>query len=403
MKYKHYLLITLSLFAFKVEAQEYDLDASCYAPGRCGLNGVITVRVKGVKQENPVIKLADAGYTISHSALPFQGPSTFVLKTPGYQDRPLSSEENQIVKARISAWSTSHMAQDAFQRLMPTLHFYNCIPANKNFNKLSLEINSNDGSCSKNAWYGRTGVVGGIGSLSFCSQGVKMASLFDVVAHETSHALLDALNPTYYTNFTHPALSRESSLIHPHRALHEFFGDWGAIYTSCDLAIIQGKESEVDSYLRIGKGFCLVPGWEGGKCFRSLTSYEKVGCEAHDKSVPLTHILVESMRETYREVVGSFDADHVMSAPRMVVQHFNRLVLSAVAKEPAFDTLRGFAGVLLATQDEMSRTSIARVDDFIERSFLVNDEDLVRFYSIAKSKLNEMVDKLGRLLERCSI
>lgn len=407
---KEYLKYTAVyfLFAFEAEAVKVDVDMSFYGPERCGLRGIQTLRFHEMEEDlkQSPIKLDDDMPSIELSAMEFQPESKFVLKRSGYRDQPLSEANNKSVKERISALATTHVTARFFQRVIPTLSHYGLISPEMNFNKLSLTITPHNDQCfEKNASYTRTGRIGGQGVLNFCSGEFKTVRLFDVVAHETGHGLFDALNPEYYTTFTDGSLSKVASLNHPYRAVHESFGDWAAIYTSCAIAIVQEQESQVGDYLN-GTEFCMAPGWEGpGTCLRTPTSYSLArGCEAHNNSILLTELMVEAMRGTYREVVDSpWFYSSSLQKPKMALQYFQRLLISAIAKPPSFTSLGGFSKVLQSTQDDMSGTNIASVDDFSKVSINVREYVQDRFYEIAQDNLNRLLDgELGEGMDRCA-
>jgi hypothetical protein len=315
-----------------------------------------------------------------------------------------SESENIKVKERISALATSLVTTISLKRTIPTLSRFGLIPPERTFNSFSLIITPHEEKCKKDAFYIRTG-AGGQGVLRFCSDAFSTVRLFDVGAHETGHGLFDVLNPEYYTTFTSPLLSPEASLHHPYRAVHETFGDWAATYTSCEIAITQGKEEQIGAYLNESE-FCIAAEWDGpGTCLRSSRSYSSTkGCEAHNRSILLTQLLVESMRGTYRDVVAtpSFYTSPLLRTPKMALQYFHRLFISTVAKPPSFRSLREFGKVLQYTQDDMSRTDIACVDDFTKRSLVVRDDVRDLFYEIAQDNLNTLLEsELGEHTEGC--
>jgi len=406
---KEYLKYTAVyfLFVFEAEATKVDIDMSFYGPERCGLRGIQTLRFPRMEEDlkQSSIKLDEDMPPIELSALKFQPESEFILKRWRYSDQPLSEADNKKVKERISALATTLITASSFQRAIPILSHYGLISPETNFNKLFLTITPHDNQClEKNASYTRTGRVGGEGVLNFCSGGFNTVRLFDVVTHETGHGLFDALNPEYYTTFTDGSLSKVASLHHPYRAVHESFGDWAAVYTSCDIAIVRGQENQVGAYLN-GTGFCMAPGWEGpGTCLRAPTGYSSTrGCEAHDNSILLTELMVEAMRGTYREVIDSSSFYSTpLRKPRMALQYFQRLLISAVAKPPSFTSLRGFSEVLQETQGDMSGTNIASVDDFSKRSLIVREDVQNLFYETAQDNLNRLLEgELGEGMDRC--
>jgi|GEM_PF-6231373 len=406
-EYLKYTAVYL-LLAFEAEATKVDVDMSFYGPERCGLKGIQTLRFPRMEEDlrRSSIQLDEDMPPIELSALKFQPDSEFILKHWKHPDQFLSETDNKKVKERISALATTLVTASSFQRTIPTLRHYGLIPPETNFNTLSLTVTPHDNQClDKNASYTRTGKRGGEGVLKFCSGGFKTVRLFDVVAHETGHGLFDALNPEYYTTFTDGSLSKGESLNHPYRAVHEFFGDWAAVYASCDIAIVQGQENQVGDYLN-GTGFCMAPGWDGpDTCLRAPTGYSSTrGCEAHDNSILLTELMVEGMRGTYREVrdSSSFYSTPLLRKPKMALQYFQRLLISAVAKPPSFTSLRGFSEVLQETQDDMSRTNIASVDDFSKSSLAVREEVQNLYYETAQANLTQLLEsELGESMDRC--
>lgn len=407
---KEYLkyIIAYLFFIFRTEATKVDLDISFYGPERCGLNGIQTLRFENMDEDlqQSRIRLDGSMYPVPSSALKFDPYSNFILRCPGHMDRPVSEIENKKIKERISALAITLETTRSFQQTISTLLFYDLVPPEVNFNNVSLTITSHDGKCfEKNASYTRTGKLGGQGILSFCSGGFATVQLFDVVAHETGHSLLDALNPLYYTTFTDSRLSKEYSLNHPYRAVHESFGDLASIYTSCNIAISQGKDNQVGSYLN-EKDFCVASGWDGpGTCLRASNNYSTARrCEAHNNSILLTKLMIEAMRGTYKEIINysSFNPSPLLREPRFTLQYFQRLLVSASSKFPSFRSLEGFSRILQETQSEMSRTGVASVDDFTKTSLFVENEIQELFYETAEDNLNKLLEgKLGENMNHC--
>jgi hypothetical protein len=109
-------------------------------------------------------------------------------------------------------------------------------------------------------------------------------SSFDVVAHESGHACLNAMCPT---------LSSDRS---DHRALHESFGDLTALFASLDIAT---PTQQIKWLSSPHTGTC-IGGDLTGTCIRDPHDGHSVSCEAHDLSKPLTRFMCDYMNHLWQ-------------------------------------------------------------------------------------------------------
>jgi hypothetical protein len=121
-------------------------------------------------------------------------------------------------------------------------------------------------------------------------------SSFDVVAHESGHACLNAMCP---------ALSSDRS---DHRALHESFGDLTALFASLDIA---PASQQADWLSSPHTGTC-IGGDLTGTCIRDPHDGHSVSCEAHDLSKPLTRFMCDYMNHLWRTKVPGISAKDIL-------------------------------------------------------------------------------------------
>jgi hypothetical protein len=246
------------------------------------------------------------------------------------QERCYSSHDQLQVKERISTYGIERLTFDSYQEQCATLGYFNALAP------LRITLNPHDQVCSLgkgNAYYQRTGTAGGRGVIEFYSHNLPTARIFDIVAHETGHAILDTLRPDFYG---HPAT-------HPYSALHESFGDLSALFASIKLAKLTNRTNQetICSFLK-GRSFCLAPDFSAdGACLRNPARYNGTSCEAHDHSNYLTNFVINSMRGTFGQLEETeFNAGWTSD-------FFQQLLIYTVIKRKQFNSLGAFSQLMI--------------------------------------------------------
>lgn len=164
----------------------------------------------------------------------------------------------------------------------------------------------------------------------------------DIVAHETGHAILDAVRPRYYEPW-HPETT----------ALHEAFGDFSALFAALSHDVVRrrvaGRLDRANLLSEVAEGF-EEAGEGGWTSLRSLVNAKpsawKDTLEPHDLSLRLTssvyRALVRLSATVEREGLSRLDA---LQRARTVLQ---RMVIRALDYLPPADaTLDEFAHAML--------------------------------------------------------
>lgn len=156
---------------------------------------------------------------------------------------------------------------------------------------------------------------------------------FDVVAHETGHAILDAIRPGYWSSW-----QAETG------ALHESFADLTVIFATiaqldlCRSIIFLSRGDLKDkSYFWIANGGSAVPQDSGaGKGFASaehdLTMYE-VAAEVHDISLVFTGAVYDILADVFAHQRNPAVKDDTETLFK-VGQHMTDLLLKAIIQGP---------------------------------------------------------------------
>ena len=193
----------------------------------------------------------------------------------------------------------------------------------------------------------------------------------DIVAHETGHAILDAVRPRYYEPF-----DPETS------ALHEAIGDLCALFAALSHEVIQrrvaGSLDRLNLLSEIAEGF-EEAGAEGWGSLRSLVdatpSDWKDTIEPHDLSLKLSSTIYLALRKLHqiqmRRGEGRLSA---LRTARTVVQ---RMAVRALDFLPPADcTIAEYAEALLAADRSVHPTDDygyrAEVHDVLARRGLVS-------------------------------
>lgn len=368
-------------------------DVSFFGPNQYGLNGIQTLRFSGVKsgprsQHFEVQK--NTNPDIPLKCLKFDDCTQYVEIFSDGSGIPYSEKTQKQIKEEISAFATTQLTYSFTWSQVSVLDSYGLMSKESvsRFHNLHLMISPHDRAClEKNAFYRRTGYEGGQGHLNFCSGGnPKTVRLFDVVSHETGHAILDALNPVYY------------STNHAFSSVHESFGDLTSLFTSLSLANLKGKTEQVGFFLH-GSGLCIARGWDGiNTCLRKPYSIPslQLSCEAHDNSMLLTRFICDAMRQTHQTLCPS---KSFLNYPMTTVQYFQQLLLSTVTRTPKFKTLGGFIDMLQDTNDSFRDADLINPYTFLQKCyFVLSGTEQEDFYGIVQESLER---KLNDSLDRC--
>jgi hypothetical protein len=363
------------------EQDDERIAMSFYGPDRCGLTGIHTQYFPEIN-----FRLYPGDIRIPYDFLTFDSSTEYVYANSCFA---LAPQKQTRIKERISALATVNLTYDICLEQASILNTRGFLSDQRfsRLNDLDLVIKPHDSTCSANAYYQRTGYQGGQGILNFCSSNYPTVRLFDVVAHEANHAMLDALNPALYG----------AGENHPHTAIHEAFADWGAIHASLSLADREERTQAIQNFL-YSSDLCIAKGWNGSpRCLRSPnnpTPRERNSCEGHDRSMNLTSLMVTSMRETYQEIAYDRELSQLLrkncvsgreSMP--TVDYFDRLLMGTVVKSSQFNSLLDFSEHLLNTNDEFGQ--------FMNGT---NQE----FYDTVQEKINSEIENRYDILNRCA-
>jgi len=173
----------------------------------------------------------------------------------------------------------------------------------------------------------------------------------DIVAHETGHAILDAVRPRYYEPF-----EPETS------ALHEAIGDLCAIFAALSHEAVQrrvaGSLDRLNLLSEIAEGFeqAGVRGWGSIRSLVDATPADwKDTIEPHDLSLKLSSTIYLALRKLHQTLMrrGETKLDALRTA-RTVIQ---RMAVRALDFLPPADcTLAEYAEALLAADRSVHPT-----------------------------------------------
>lgn len=173
----------------------------------------------------------------------------------------------------------------------------------------------------------------------------------DIVAHETGHAILDAVRPRYYE-----PLDPETS------ALHEAIGDLTAVFAALSHQGVRrrvaGSLDRLNLLSEIAEGF-EESGASGWGSIRSLVgatpSDWKDAVEPHDLSLKLSSTIYLALRRVHRALMGRGESRaNALRTARTVVQ---RMVVRALDFLPPSDcTLSEYAEAILAADRSVHAT-----------------------------------------------
>jgi len=165
----------------------------------------------------------------------------------------------------------------------------------------------------------------------------------DIVAHETGHAILDAVRPRYYEPF-----EPETS------ALHEAVGDLCAIFAALSHDVVQrrvaGSLDRLNLLSEIAEGFeeAGAHGWGSIRSLVDATSSDwKDTIEPHDLSLKLSSTIYLALRTLHRRLMRRGEAR--VSALRTARTVIQRMTVRALDFLPPADcTIAEYAEALLA-------------------------------------------------------
>jgi hypothetical protein len=175
----------------------------------------------------------------------------------------------------------------------------------------------------------------------------------DIVAHETGHAILDAVRPRYYEPF-----EPETS------ALHEAIGDLCAVFAALSHQVVQrrvaGSLDRLNLLSEIAEGFeeAGARGWGSIRSLVDATPADwKDTIEPHDLSLKLSSTIYLALRTLHHTLMRRGQSKiSALHTARMVIQ---RMVVRALDFLPPADcTIAEYAEALLAAD-----RSVHPVDD----------------------------------------
>ena len=173
----------------------------------------------------------------------------------------------------------------------------------------------------------------------------------DIVAHETGHAILDAVRPRYYE-----PLEPETS------ALHEAIGDLTAVFAALSHQGVQrrvaGSLDRLNLLSEIAEGFeeSGASGWGSLRSLVDATPSDWTGTiEPHDLSLKLSSTVYLALRRLQRALLTrGYSQVNALRTARTVIQ---RMVVRALDFLPPADcTIAEFAEAILAADRSVQAT-----------------------------------------------
>ena len=226
--------------------------------------------------------------------------------------RPLSPTTRQQITQAQGTYGTVRLVQELWKNTLDSFPQWcpvtGCTPicvATANWNKQPLlTINPHAEcveGCALNAYYDpRTHEL--VFPQFLDSGRMKYTcSSFDVVAHETGHACLDAMVP---------GLLRTGRL--DHRALHESFGDLTALFASLSLV----SEDVQAAWLSKPSSDTCIGGDLTGACIRDPHDDESIRCEEHSLSKPLTRFMCSYLQHQWQYNTSGVSAGDILRQGR---------------------------------------------------------------------------------------
>jgi hypothetical protein len=173
----------------------------------------------------------------------------------------------------------------------------------------------------------------------------------DIVAHETGHAILDAVRPRYYEPF-----EPETS------ALHEAIGDLSAVFAALSHEVVQrrvaGSLDRLNLLSEIAEGFeeAGARGWGSIRSLVNATPSDwKDTIEPHDLSLKLSSTIYLALRRLHQSLMRREEGR--LSALRTARTVIQRMAVRALDFLPPADcTIAEYAGALLAADRSVQPT-----------------------------------------------
>lgn len=337
-------------------------EVSIYTPQRLGFNGSITtIPLKDVNvgpSDKHFYLAASQAAPVSKKSMAFTSHTLYVLSSQGREQTYSLAFQRQI-KERISTYGIARLTFDSYDEQCRRLGYGHILDS------LHIGLNPHDQVCKvgpRNAYYQRTGQIGGQGLVEFCSRGLSTAKIFDITAHEIGHSILDALRPNFYGKSNN----------HPYSALHESFGDLSALFASIRLAQFVHPE-EIPLFIE-SPDFCLASGLSDSKtCLRNPATYRGNSCEAHDHSNYLTSFILNSMSRTFTNL--EFTIENAVWTSNI----FQRLLISTVVNTESFSSLDHFSKLMI---DRVSKlTSNYLLNSIVAESMSIELKKLSSYMS----------------------
>ncbi len=398
MQKKWKFMIYLTCFVFlagesvaSLNEHEIDMEVSTtlsfFGPTNRGFKTIESVKFSNVEEgptdkhftlsDHPASFLIDVGdgpigdprvvnRPVVRSALGFSSATVYGTVCPSgsrcYHGgvHPIDHSLQSTIKTRISVFAIARLTFDSFDQTCRDLRIQSRLSG------LNITLNPHDQVCAVgigNAYYERKG-KGGRGTIQFCSKSIGTAEIFDVVSHETGHAILDALNATFY--------GHESD--HPYRAFHEAFGDLSSFYATIRLARLTGRSYMVPDLLRDEESICFAPGLSGeGSCL--LRDASEGNCEAHANSTHFRGFFLGSINRVYS---GLRNDSHGL----WTIDFFQRLLVHTAVNVSKFDSLYTLGDYMVNSVSSLSPNW--EIGKFITRK--MREELNLRFINLNRCK-----------------
>jgi hypothetical protein len=352
-------------------------------PERFGFNGSLQkVELRNVK-EGPSDSHFEVKYDpsiiypVSKGHMSFNEDTQYYPIINGVYQQPYNEQEQGIIKNSISTYGIARLTFDSYEHCCHRLGI-------QSLENLKVNLNSDDRVCSlgiRNAYYERE-LLAGTGRIELCSQvdavqPLPVARFFDIVAHETGHSILDALNGRFYGQ----------SGLSPFAALHESFGDLSAFFASAYLArlpnnnyYLRGLISDLN---REDVSICLARNLGGqGYCMRSSGDLVS-SCKAHDNSTGFTNFYVNFIGDMFKS------CRNLCEKGLWVIDFCQSLLVQSVITSGNFNTLYEFGDHIISQVETVGSTF------FSEREQSRNQPIILQI-------LNDNLEKSKKALQMCA-
>lgn len=265
---------------------------------------------------------------------------------------------SEDIKTSISAFGITKLTLESFKKNAKGSIF-------RKLDTICLNLYPHDEVCGigiRNAYYQRTHGPGQ-GGIHFCKKEIETAHFFDVVAHATGHAILDALQPHFLMSNS------------VHVAFHESFGDLSSFFASLHF-LTQDHFSSLPDSMR-SQSFYLAEGGSGvSSCLRGSMTCNEFFIRAHDQSNFFTRFFISSMQEVFKF------SEQTSLAALSISDFFQDLLMQCIESYKKFENLYDFSRHMIHTVDGfhfLNKQSKPLIKDIISHYSFANLFHLSRY------------------------